>query len=111
MPIQMPEPLELMTLSANRMPCTKSASEKRYSGAISTAQFHEVEEGVAGDHAIAGLDERSTAAQIAHGVVQDGKAIAVGGGAGHNVVEQHVIEAAGPACEFHLRAASRVSAN
>ena len=39
MPIQMPEPLELMTLSANRMPCTKSASEKRYSGAISTAQF------------------------------------------------------------------------
>ena len=42
-------------------------------------KVHKVEQGVAGYQAIAGLDDHSPASQVANGVVEDGKIVAVGG--------------------------------
>ena len=92
-PSQMPVPLELMVLLEIRMLCTKSDSFQPHSGASSMAQIHQIEEDIIGNDPVAGLYKGPSPPHVPYNIVQDRKAIAIGGGAGHHIIKDHTVKA------------------
>ena len=66
--------------------------------------IHQIEEDVIGNDPVAGLYKGPSPPHVPYNIVQDRKAIAIGGGAGHHIIKDHTVKAFRPGFDFHLHA-------